>query len=90
MRNPCAPPGSCAAGSTPSRSSATANITRKLTVQVDKVSASAKEKIEKAGGTVDPPEPPPARAKGQGAKNKAPAACACSLMLVERRHHSDS
>lgn len=27
-------------------------VTRKLTVQVDKVSASAKEKIEKAGGTV--------------------------------------
>ena len=28
------------------------NITKKLTVDVDKVSASAKEKIEKAGGTV--------------------------------------
>ncbi len=27
-------------------------LTRKLTVQVDKISASAKEKIEKAGGTV--------------------------------------
>ena len=27
-------------------------VTRKLTVEVDKVSASAKEKIEKAGGTV--------------------------------------
>jgi len=28
------------------------NITKKLTIDVDKVSASAKEKIEKAGGTV--------------------------------------
>lgn len=28
------------------------NITKKLTVEVDKVSASAKEKIEKAGGTI--------------------------------------
>lgn len=28
------------------------DLTRKLTVQVDRVSASAKEKIEKAGGTV--------------------------------------
>lgn len=28
------------------------DLTRKLTVQVDKISASAKEKIEKAGGTV--------------------------------------
>ena len=27
-------------------------ITKKLTVEVDKVSASAKEKIEKAGGSV--------------------------------------
>jgi large subunit ribosomal protein L15 len=48
-------------------------ITRKLTVEVDKVSASAKEKIEKAGGTVKLPEPPPARVKGQPG-NKAPAA----------------
>ena len=31
-------------------------ITKKLNVEVDKVSASAKEKIEKAGGTVKVPE----------------------------------
>jgi large subunit ribosomal protein L15 len=49
------------------------DLSRKLTVQVDKVSASAKEKIEKAGGTVTLPEPPPARVKGQPG-NKAPAA----------------
>jgi len=28
------------------------NVTKKLTINVDKISASAKEKIEKAGGTV--------------------------------------
>jgi large subunit ribosomal protein L15 len=50
-------------------------ITRKLTVQVDKVSASAKEKIEKAGGTVTLPEPPPVQQKGKGSK-KAPAVAA--------------
>lgn len=30
----------------------TGDITKKLTVDVDKISASAKEKIEKAGGTI--------------------------------------
>jgi large subunit ribosomal protein L15 len=48
------------------------DLQRKLTVQVDKVSASAKEKIEKAGGTVTLPEPAPARVKGK--KTTAPAA----------------
>ena len=32
-------------------------LTKKLTVQVDKVSASAREKIEKAGGSVEAPAP---------------------------------
>jgi large subunit ribosomal protein L15 len=36
-------------------------LTKKLTVQVDKISASAKEKIEKAGGTVTLPAPPTPR-----------------------------
>jgi large subunit ribosomal protein L15 len=49
------------------------DLTKKLTVQVDEVSASAKEKIEKAGGTVALTPPPPARVKGQPG-NKAPAA----------------
>jgi large subunit ribosomal protein L15 len=52
-------------------------LKRKLTVEVDKVSASAREKIEKAGGTVKLPEPPPARVKGQPG-NKAPAATAAA------------
>ena len=30
----------------------TGDITKKLTVDVDRISASAKEKIEKAGGTI--------------------------------------
>jgi large subunit ribosomal protein L15 len=51
-------------------------LTRKLTVQVDQVSASAKEKIEKAGGTVTLPEPPADRVKGPGKKKKAIAAAA--------------
>jgi large subunit ribosomal protein L15 len=38
------------------------DLTRKLTVQVDKLSASAREKIEKAGGTVTLPEPAPTAA----------------------------
>ena len=45
----------------------------KLTVQVDKVSASAKEKIEKAGGTVSLTPPKPVQAKGVK-KAQAPAA----------------
>lgn len=51
-------------------------LSRKLTVQVDQVSSSAKEKIEKAGGTVTLPEPPPAREKGPGKKKKGIAASA--------------
>jgi large subunit ribosomal protein L15 len=47
-------------------------LKRKLTVQVDKVSASAKEKIEKAGGTVTAPASAPAPEKGK--KASAPAA----------------
>ena len=38
-------------------------LSKKLTVQVHKVSASAKEKIEKAGGSVEAPTP-----KGEAAK----------------------
>jgi large subunit ribosomal protein L15 len=38
-------------------------LTRKLTVQVDKISATAKEKIEKAGGTVTLPQPAPEAGK---------------------------
>ena len=41
-------------------------LSKKLTVQVDKVSASAKEKIEKAGGSVEGPAP-----KGEAAKADA-------------------
>jgi len=48
-------------------------LSRKLTVQVDKVSASAKEKIEKAGGSVTLPQPAPVAEKGKG-KRKEPAA----------------
>ena len=40
------------------------DITKKLTVEVDKISASAKEKIEKAGGSVSvKPEEAPAAEK---------------------------
>jgi large subunit ribosomal protein L15 len=49
------------------------DLTKKLTVQVDEVSASAREKIEKAGGTITLAPPPAARVKGQPG-NKAPAA----------------
>jgi large subunit ribosomal protein L15 len=49
-------------------------LKRKLTVQVNQVSASAREKIEKAGGTVTLPEPKPAAEKGKGAKKAAAAA----------------
>ena len=41
-------------------------LSKKLTVQVDKVSASAKEKIEKAGGSVEAPAP-----RGEAAKADA-------------------
>ena len=41
-----------AATTTASRFSATASLTKKLTIAVDKVSAAAREKIEKAGGTL--------------------------------------
>jgi large subunit ribosomal protein L15 len=49
------------------------DLKRKLTVQVNQVSASAKEKIEKAGGTVTLPEPKPAVQKGKGGKKAAAA-----------------
>jgi large subunit ribosomal protein L15 len=49
-------------------------LKRKLTVEVNYVSASAKEKIEKAGGTVKLPEPKAAAEKGKGAKKSAAAA----------------
>jgi len=48
-------------------------LKRKLTVQVDYVSASAREKIEKAGGTVTLPEAAPAPKKGKGRKEAAAA-----------------
>jgi large subunit ribosomal protein L15 len=48
-------------------------LSRKLTVQVDKVSASAKEKIEKAGGTVTLPAPPAPAVKGKKASASAAA-----------------
>jgi large subunit ribosomal protein L15 len=49
-------------------------LNRKLDVQVDYVSASAKEKIEKAGGTVTLPAPPAPAVKGKGKKAQAEAA----------------
>jgi large subunit ribosomal protein L15 len=50
-------------------------LKRKLTVQVDKVSASAREKIESAGGTVALTPPKPAQVKGvKKTKTQAPAA----------------
>jgi large subunit ribosomal protein L15 len=58
----------------------TGDLAKKLTVKADHFSASAKEKIEKAGGACDliPPPKKPVRAKmGQGknsAKPKKPAA----------------
>lgn len=44
-------------------------IQKKLTVVVDLVSASAREKIEKAGGTVVLPEPPAEQAGGSATKD---------------------
>lgn len=44
-------------------------LTRKLTVKVDKVSASAKEKIEKAGGTVEVREEKPVQPKKKAKKS---------------------
>ena len=43
-------------------------LQKKLTVVVDFVSASAREKIEKAGGTVVTPEPPAEQAGGSESK----------------------
>ena len=40
-----------------------------LTIEADKVSASAREKIEKAGGTVDVKRKPPRRARACGAQS---------------------
>jgi large subunit ribosomal protein L15 len=51
-------------------------LSRKLTVQVDKVSASAREKIEKAGGTITLPPPAPPVEKGKGRKKESAAAAA--------------
>lgn len=49
-------------------------VTRKLTLQVDKISASAKEKIEKAGGSVTLNPGRPVQVKGPGKKKVVEAA----------------
>lgn len=49
-------------------------VTRKYTIQVDRISASAKEKIEKAGGTVALNPPRPVHVKGLGKRKPAEAA----------------
>ena len=46
-------------------------VTKKLTLKVEKISASAREKIEGAGGTVEIIVPPEARAKKNRSKGKA-------------------
>ena len=52
----------------------TGEASRKLTITVDKVSASAKEKIEKAGGSVTLTPPPAPQVKGPGKRKAAKAA----------------